>query len=126
MRFVRVYKNKAFARFARKEGISDLKLREAVKAIETGKIDASLGGGVIKQRLARPNAGKSGGYRTIILYRNGDKAFFVFGFAKNDEENISDDDEKAFRKLASIVLNLAEDELAKQVKAGYFVEIKGS
>jgi hypothetical protein len=123
---VRVYKNKAFARFARKEGISDLKLREAVKAIETGKIDASLGGGVIKQRLARPNAGKSGGYRTIILYRNGDKAFFVFGFAKNDEENISDDDEKAFRKLASIVLNLAEDELAKQVKAGYFVEIKGS
>ncbi len=123
---MRVYKNKAFARFARKEGISDLKLREAVKAIETGKIDASLGGGVIKQRLARPNAGKSGGYRTIILYRNGDKAFFVFGFAKNDEENISDDDEKAFRKLASIVLNLAEDELAKQVKAGYFVEIKGS
>jgi hypothetical protein len=65
---VRIYKNKWFARFARKERISGAKLRQAVKEAEAGKIDADYGGGVIKQRIARTGEGKSGGYRTVILY----------------------------------------------------------
>ena len=55
--------------------------------MEAGKIDADCGG-VIKQRIARSGQGKSGGYRTVILYRKGDKALFVYGFPKNERENI--------------------------------------
>lgn len=111
---MRIYKGKAFTRFARKERISDKKLCELIRSADAGKIDADLGGGVIKQRLSRQGEGKSGGYRTIILYRQQDRAFFVYGFAKSDEANISFEDEKAFRKLAGIVLNLPETALKEQ------------
>ena len=72
---MRIFKSKRFARFARKERISDGKLCKAVKDAERGLIDADYGGGVIKQRIARPNEGKSGGYRSIILFRRGRRSF---------------------------------------------------
>ncbi len=66
---MRIFKNKWFAKFAKKEGISDEKLIQAVGEVDEGSVDADYGGGVIKQRIARPQEGKSGGYRTIFLYR---------------------------------------------------------
>lgn len=75
---LRIFKNAWFERFARKEKISAEALWEAVERAEQGQIDADLGGGVIKQRIARPGGGKSKGYRSIVLYRKDDKAFFVF------------------------------------------------
>ncbi|TNE36994.1 MAG: type II toxin-antitoxin system RelE/ParE family toxin, partial [Alphaproteobacteria bacterium] len=81
---MRIFKTKWFTRFARKEGIDEITLRLAILNAEQGLIDADLGGGVIKQRISRPGEGKSGGHRTIILFRSGDKAFFVFGFSKSD------------------------------------------
>ena len=50
---MRVFKTKAFSRFANHDEISDEELCLAVLRAETGLIDADLGGGVIKQRLAR-------------------------------------------------------------------------
>ena len=73
---LRVFKNAWFGRFARKEKISAEALWEAVDRAEKGLVDADLGGGVIKQRIARPGESKSKGYRSIVLYRRGDKAFF--------------------------------------------------
>jgi hypothetical protein len=58
----------------------------AIKRAEVGRIDADLGGGVIKQRLAKPARGKSGGYRMLVLFRYGKRAVFVIGFAQNDRE----------------------------------------
>lgn len=81
---MRIFKNSWFTRFARKEKISDEVLREAVQRAENSQVDADLGGGVIKQRIARPGQGKSKGYRAIILLRRGEEAFFVYGFAKGD------------------------------------------
>ena len=49
--------------------------REDVAAIETagrGLIDADLGGGLIKQRVARPGQGKRGGFRMMIAFRRAD------------------------------------------------------
>ena len=60
---MRVYKVKVFARFQRREHITDETLAKAVKSAEEGLVDADLGGGLIKQRVARPGQGKSGGYR---------------------------------------------------------------
>ena len=76
---MRIFKSRWFQRFARKEGIADAVLREAVARAEKGQIDADLGGEVIKQRIARPGQGRSKGYRTIILFRRGAKAFFMYG-----------------------------------------------
>jgi hypothetical protein len=95
-----------------------------VKDAEAGNIDADYGGGVIKQRIARRNEGKSGGYRLVILYRKGDKAFFVYGFLKSERENINDAEEREFKKLAKVTFALSEEELAKLVKIGVYKEVQ--
>ncbi|MFM9904509.1 MAG: type II toxin-antitoxin system RelE/ParE family toxin [Pyrinomonadaceae bacterium] len=121
---MRIFKNKWFAKFARKEGISDEKLIQAVQDIYAGKIDADYGGGVIKQRIARPHDGKSGGYRTIILLRQNDKAFYVYGFAKNTLENIDKADVQGFKKLAKIMLSVTEQQMAIMLEKGEVEEIQ--
>jgi hypothetical protein len=122
---VRIFKSRWFERFARKEGIADGALREAVDRAEKGQIDAELGGEVIKQRIARPGQGKSKGYRTIVFFRRGVRAFFVFGFAKSERANIEDAEKRQFKEAAKIVLALTEEQLAAQLKRGDFVEVKG-
>jgi hypothetical protein len=120
---VRIFKNKWFVKFALKQNISNTALRQAIEEIEAGKIDADLGGGVIKQRIARPGKGKSGGYRTIILYKQGDKAFFVYGFAKNDQENITELEEKYFKELAAETFAFSEDKIEKLIRTGVYREV---
>lgn len=70
----RIFKTRWFERFARKEKIRELVLVEAVARAQKGQVDADLGGGVIKQRIARLGQGKSGGYRTIVFFRLGERA----------------------------------------------------
>jgi hypothetical protein len=101
---MRIFKTKPFVRFADHEGIADAELCDAIRRVEEGLIDADLGGGVIKLRLARKGQGKSGGFRSIVLFRRGERAFFVYGFAKSDRDNIRRDELKAFRKLAGEML----------------------
>lgn len=101
---MRVFKNAWFERFARKQGIADLALLDAITRAERGLVDADLGGGLVKQRVARSGQGKAGGFRTIILYRTNERAFFVYGFAKSDRANIDADEEAAFKKAATYVL----------------------
>ena len=79
---MKIYKNEVFARFARAQRISDGDLCEAVERANCGLIDADLGGGVVKQRIARPNEGRSGGFRTLVLFRIEERAFFVFALLK--------------------------------------------
>ena len=85
---MRVLVTKTFKRFQRKERIGNRALRQAVERAEAGLIDADLGGGLMKQRVARPGQGRSGGYRTIIAFRVGGRAVFLFGFAKSAQSNI--------------------------------------
>jgi hypothetical protein len=122
---VRIFKNKTFARFARKARLEDAALREAVANVERGLINADLGGGVVKQRIARAGGGKSGGFRTIILFRTGTRAFFVHGFAKSGQDNIRDDELAAFKMLAAELLNYSDAALAKVLAAGHLTEVTG-
>lgn len=121
---MRIFKNKPFARFARKARIGDAALREAVGRAEKGLIDADLGGGVVKQRIAREGSGKSGGFRTIILFRAGERSFFVHGFAKNEQDNIHDDELAAFKLLAAQLLAYDDAALAKAISAGMLTEVE--
>lgn len=116
--------NAWFERFARKQRITDAALIDAVRRAERGQIDADLGGSVIKQRVARAGQGKSGGYRTIILYRQEQRAFFVFGFAKSEQANIDDDEEAQFKKMAKELLSLSGAQMAVLVEKGRFSEVE--
>ncbi len=120
---VQIFKNTWFERFARKQRITDVALIEAVRRAERGQIDADLGGGVIKQRVARAGQGKSGGFRTIILYRQERRAFFVFGFAKNEQANIEDVEEVQFKKMAKELLALSNEQMALLIERGRFSEV---
>ncbi|MBN9090458.1 MAG: type II toxin-antitoxin system RelE/ParE family toxin [Reyranella sp.] len=123
---MRLFKTKPFARFAAKESIPDSVLRDAIRRAEGGLIDADLGGGVIKQRLARPGQGKSGGFRSIVLFRRQATAFFVYGFAKNDRDNIDRQELSAFRSLASEMLAMDEKALIAALKNGTIMEIESN
>jgi hypothetical protein len=94
----------------------------AIADASRGLIDADLGGGVIKHRIARPGAGKSGGFRTIILFWLGTRAFFVHGFAKNEQDNIRDDELAAFRMLAAELLTYDDATLAAAIDNGTLTE----
>jgi hypothetical protein len=95
-----------------------------VQRAESGLIDADLGGGVIKQRVARPGKGKSGGYRTLILFRQGDRAIFAFAFAKSAQANISKVDLALLKDAAAEALGWNDDDLDRLVASGTLVEIE--
>ncbi len=120
---MRVFKTRPFSRFANSEGIADAVLCEAARRADQGLIDADLGGGVIKQRLAREGQGKSGGYRSIVLFRRESRAFFVYGFAKNERDNIKRDELTAFRKLAKTMLAFDEAALAAAIENETITEV---
>ncbi len=118
-----VYMTKEFARFARKAGLENDNLMEAATDVAGGHYDADLGGGVFKQRVARPGGGKSGGFRTIILFRIGGHSFFAHGFAKSDKANVSPRELKALKRLAEIFLAFSTEEIAVAENAGQLVKV---
>ena len=120
---MRIFKTKAFMRFANKAGIADGSLCEAVRDAGQGLIAASLGGGLIKQRIARTGQGKSGGFRTLIVFRAGVQAFFIHGFAKNEKDNIQRDELVALKKLAAELLAYDDKTVARVIASGTLVEV---
>lgn len=119
-----VYKSKPFARFARKAGIPDADLWNSARLANQGVVDADLGGGVIKQRIARAGEGKSGGSRSIILFKMNDRAVFVHGFEKKDKANIGQGDLMAFRSLAEDVLHCPDSTIAHRVASGSLIPVR--
>jgi hypothetical protein len=120
---VRIFLTKGMARFARRERIGSESLREAVVRIGAGLIDADLGGGLIKQRVPRTGKGRSGGYRTIIAYRQGRRAVFLYGFAKSERENIGPDELVELRKLGSNWLNASHQVIADALEESILQEV---
>ncbi|RWI71281.1 type II toxin-antitoxin system RelE/ParE family toxin [Mesorhizobium sp.] len=118
-----VFATKEFARFARKSRLSADRLLQAAAEVMDGRYDADLGGGVFKQRVAREGGGKSGGFRTIVVFRTGDHSFFVHGFAKSDKANVSAKELKALRQLAGVLLGFSEEELRIARAAGELIEV---
>ncbi len=119
-----IYKNKVFDKWAAKEGIGDEALVKAVEEIESGLVDANLGGNVVKKRVAVGERGKSGGVRTLLAYQVGNKAFFVYGFAKNVRANIKDDELKALKLYAKTLLGYSDKELTKAFQDGALIEVE--
>lgn len=119
----RVFKVRDFDRWMRKTSLADGDLCKAVSEMATGLVDADLGGGVLKKRVALPGKGKSGGVRTLIATNKGDRWFFVLGFEKSERSNITPKEETALKLLASDLLSQASSALDKMVGNRILVEI---
>lgn len=118
-----ILKRKDFARWQAGEKLSDAALCKAVKEMEAGLIDADLGGFLYKKRVARPGGGKSGGYRTLLSARMGDRYVFLHGFPKRDKANISLSEKKALQFAGKVFLELSGEALLQALKSGVLVEV---
>lgn len=114
---------KTFRRFQRKEGIGDDALCEAVRRAERGLVDADLGGGLVKQRVARRGQGRSAGLRVIFAYRATERAVLLYGFAKNDRDNIAADELSALRQIAADLLGTGHASLQAMIADNRLMEL---
>lgn len=119
----RVLKRRDFARWQVREGLSDAALCKAVREMESGLIDADLGGALYKKRLARPGGGKRGGYRTVVSARIGQRYVFLHGFAKGEAENITGSETRALRLVGKVLLDLSHESLQQAAAAQELVEV---
>ena len=90
----RVFKTSLFAKSARKDGITDDELCRAVREVMGGQFSADLGGGVYKKRLNKNM------HRSIILAKCGERWVYEYLFAKNERDNIDDDEKQGYKLLA--------------------------
>ena len=119
----RVFKTRGFNRWMRKTELTDQALCAAVSEMERGLIDADLGGGVVKKRVALPGRGKSGGARMLVATNRGNRWFFVFGFEKNDRANVSAKELEALQAVAADLLKLSSTQLDTHVEGEALQEI---
>lgn len=122
-RTMRIFKTKWVHRWAAKEGLNDASLRAAVDEMRHGLVDADLGGGVFKKRVALPGRGKSGSVRTLLAFKQGRHVFFVYGFAKSVRANITAAELKALRRLADELLGYGDTRIDKALEAKELIEV---
>lgn len=120
---MQIFKRKEFSRWQASEKPPDVALCKAVQEIENGLIDADLGGGLYKKRIARPGGGKSGGYRTLLSARIGQRHVFLHGFPKSEKANISPAEKKALHFAGKLLLELEGEALARALMAGVLLEV---
>lgn len=120
---MRVFKTKTFIRWARREGVTDDLICKAVKEVETGLIDADLGSCLYKKRIGLKGQGKRGGARTLLANQIKNKIFFIYGFMKNEKENINQAELKALKLLAMNLLAYTDAELQEAINNGELKEV---
>ena len=116
-------KTKYFHKWAKKNEITDEILSRSIKEFHDGLIDASLGHKLYKKRVAHKGKGKSGSTRTILFYEKDQKIIFCFGFAKNVNDNLDNDDKLLLYKLSKDFESLSIKEIERLIKTGSFIEI---
>ena len=117
-------KTKWFSKWANKNKISDEKLLEGINNIESGYSSSNLGSNIYKVRIARSGEGKSGGFRTILVYNKNNRAIFLYGFSKNEQSNITKSELYYFKKIGNDLLKISEDELLHSIKSKALQEVK--
>jgi hypothetical protein len=120
---MRILKTKWFVRYARKEKITDSQLRNTILDLQNGLIDCDYQDGVIKQRIGRSGQGKSGGYRSIILYHFDDYCFFVFCYSKNEKSDLTNKEIKSFKDLSREYLKLSEIQIQELIALNELTEV---
>jgi len=120
---MRIFQYRSFKKWAKDEGLTDSDLLLVVQEMEEGLVGNNLGGNVYKKRIKLEGRGKRGGARTIIAYKTKEKAFFVIGFAKNEKDNIDNEEEQALKRFAKELLRYADEQLKRAVAAEELCEL---
>lgn len=121
---LRVLKNRGFTRAAQKEGLTDTALCKASAEIESGLVDARLGGFLLKKRVAKGGRGKSAGFRTIVAHRQGDRLVCLYMFPKNQRDNITEKERLALSEIGDEYMGLTAAKLDDLVTKGILIEVK--
>ena len=100
-------------------------LRNVIDELQVGLIDANLGGGLIKKRVARAGQGKRSGHRVLLAFKNKDRSIFIFGFSKKDRENLDSEEKEMYRKIAKIYLSASISALERMCSTGQLIEVYG-
>jgi len=114
---------KKFSKWVKKKKLNPQDLTRSLNEVIGGTFEANLGGHIYKKRVARSGKGKSGGFRTIICFKQNDRAIFVHGFSKSSKGNISEKELQSLKELAAILLNMDEDKLRSAISSGVLVEV---
>lgn len=120
---MRILKRKSFARWQAAERLPDASLCKVVREMESGLVDADLGGFLYKARVARSGGGKRGGYRTLLSARIGCRYVFLHGFPKNDKANVTQDEKRALQYAGKVFLGLPAAALSKALQADVLLEV---
>ncbi len=103
--------------------LSDAALCRAIMEMEAGLVDADLGGGLFKKRVALPGRGKRGSARTIVATQRGGHWFFLFGYEKNARAAVTNVERDALQLYASEFLKMSAAQLKRAVEYGDLQEI---
>jgi len=106
---------KWFRKWAKNENLSNETLLKAINNLEASLSSSGLGNHLYKVRIKREHSGKSSGFRTIIVYKENDRAIFLYGFGKNEKKNIDKVELQYFKKLGNDLLGLTANQLKKHV-----------
>ena len=117
-------KTKWFNRWAKKNSVTDKNLLKTIKNVSNNLGTVSLGFGLYKVRTPKIGTGKSGGFRTILVYKESNIAIFVYGFSKTDKDNLEKEELKYFKKLAKDLLRIKRHKYLELEKLGNFISIK--
>ena len=117
-------KTKWFNKWAKKNALTDKNLLKTIENISFNLGVVNLGGGLFKIRTPKVGQGKSGGFRTLVVYKEKDLAVFVYGFAKTDKDNLDKEELKYFKILAKDLLKIKNSEYVKLEKQGSFISLK--
>lgn len=120
---MRIIKNKAFNKWAKKQKIDDSALVTITKEMELGLYEANLGSSIYKKRLPMIGRGKRGGGRVVVAFKIRQRIFFIYGFSKNQTENITDKEKEALKVLAELYFAYSESQLDDAIKSGKLVEV---
>ncbi len=120
---MKTYKTRWFKNWAKDQGVSDQVLLAAILEMEQNSKGAGLGGSLYKKRIAIDGRGKRGGKRVIIAFIEHKKAFFVYGFSKNEMENIDSTQKQSLKEVSKKLLSYTDKEIQHALKENVLFEV---
>lgn len=121
---MRIFKNKTFNKWAKELKVADEALLKIVEEIKTGMCETNLGGHIYKKRVPINGKGKRSGLRVIIAFKVDEITIFVYGFPKNNKDNITNQEKEALKALAKIYFTYSDEQFDEMVNARKFFEVE--
>ena len=112
------FESRWFKRWSKKNGLKKADLLDALERTINGSGVVNLGGNIYKIRVAKNGQGRSGGFRTILIFKKGKRSLFIYGFEKNDQDNIDKATLADYKKFAVTFLNYTDDDINRLVNNG--------